>query len=337
MSTKRILIIGGTGILGKAIIAEALKEKAAITVLGLARDDTISSKVTQIIVDRKDKSAFNRFANTINSEVSPWDIVVDVADFSKEDAQQTYTCFKNYTKQFFILSTVLVYDRSNKYLLPLKSSHKLAKKGALGGYVDRKLDIESFWHSIDDVDWTILRPYHILSPEDSLLGCIPDHNRDPRLIERIQRGELLTLCKGGEIELNFIDAHDIASIILRAAGNKKTFHKAYNAVNPAVIKAIHYYELIAQQLHIKLKIRSKSIQEIWQENAGWQLTTLPHVYDISDLRKDTGFMPRISIEASIKRAVKAYRPLNKSVAEIPVHQRMTLLPRPKPINWLLED
>lgn len=337
MTNKKILIIGGTGILGKAVISEALKENAEITVIGLSREDSIPSKVKQIIANRKDITLFIKIVKNLNSHVGSWDIVLDIADFEKSDAEETYNCFKNNTKHFFIISTTLVYDRTKPSSYPIKTTYPLAKKGILGGYVDNKLDIEHFWQEKKDVNWTILRPYHILSPADSLLGCIPDHNRDPQLIERIKINKPLTLCEEGNIKFNFVDARDIAKIILKSAGNPKTYCKTYNAVNPKIILARDYYEIIASELGKKLKILNKSIQDVWKENKGWQLTTLTHIYDASDLKRDVGFVPSISLKESLKEAVREYKPIKKSISSIPVHQRMTLLPRPKPLGWLLQN
>ncbi len=331
MTQKHILIIGGTGIIGKAIIEEALKISANLTVFGLSQDTSISKKVLQIVVDRKNKKEFEVAA----SQIGMVDILVDVADFDRTDAQQTYFCFKEKAKHFFIISTTLVYDRTEPFDTPLRGSHRLAEKGTLGGYVNKKLDIEHFWSSIKEVHWTILRPYHIISPHDSLLGCIPDHNRDPQLFDKIKRGVPLVLCDAGRVWLNFIDARDLARIILKAAGNKKTFSKAYNTVNPQKIMAKNYYKIIAQELGVQVSIQNKSLKEIWTENKGWQLTTLPHLYDVSDLKKDIGFVPNTSLKQSLKEAIALYCPTKKPVSEIPVHQRMTLLPKPKPIMWLI--
>lgn len=331
----KLLIIGGTGIVGKAIIREALRKGYEITVVGLDMDNSISYRVKQIKINRKNDKEFRKLCNSgLNIK---WDIVVDVFEFDKESARQTYECFKDSANHIFILSTVLVYDRSKPYDLPIKSSHNLSQKSLLGGYVDHKLDIEEFWHNVNDANWTILRPYHILGVTDSLLGCIPDHNRDPKLLDRIKKGEPLTLCEGGDIKFNFINPTDIANIIFKSYNNSKTFHKAYNAVNPEIIFAKEYYELIGKEIGKKPIIKDKSIQQVWKENKGWQLTTLPNIYDMNDLKGDIGFVPNISLKETIKNVIKSYKPINRLVSEIPVHQRMTLLPRPKPIRWLLNS
>lgn len=329
---KRILLIGGTGIIGKAVIEEALKQNYEIIVLGLDKPGEISEKVKQIIVDRNDEKEFRIICDNLGK----FDVVLDIFEFSKENAKQTYDYFKSIAKHIFIISTVLVYDRSKNYKLPIESAHPLAKKGTLGGYVDHKLDIENFWKNKEDANWTILRPYHILGVHDSLLGCIPDHNRDPELLHRIKNELPLYLCEGGNIKFNFIDTRDIVKAIFVAANNPKTFRKCYNLVNPEIILAKRYYEIIGEELGKKVIIKNKSIREVWKENKGWQLTTLPHVYDVGDLKKDIGFVPSIPLKETIKEILKSYKPENKAVSEIAVHKRMTLLPRPKPIKWLTE-
>lgn len=330
---KEILIIGGTGIIGKAATAEALKEGYSVSVVGVTKDVTLPAHVNQIILDRTDYAQYREALVEINKG-KVWDIVFDVFNLSGKDAEETYTIFKDNTKHIFIISTTLVYDRSVPADSPIKTNHPLTKKGVMGGYVDHKLELEEFWKTVRDVSWTILRPYHIVGA-GSLLGCLPGHNRDPKLLERIKKGEPLVLCNDGDVVLNYIHPTDIAQIVLRAAGKPVTFHKAYNAVNPKAILAKDYFEIVARTLNTKVRIQGKPIQEVWRENKGWQLTTLPHIYDISDLEKEVGFVPSIPIEVAIKEAINQY-PLEQDLNKISVHERMTLLPRPKPIDWLLK-
>jgi len=64
MAIKKVLIIGGTGILGKAVISEALKEEAKITIIGLSFDNSVSKKVNQIIANRKNFELLWKIAKT---------------------------------------------------------------------------------------------------------------------------------------------------------------------------------------------------------------------------------------------------------------------------------
>ena len=314
------------------MVAEAIGAGYLVTTIGTKKNQVLSKEVTQVLVDRKNKQEYSHVLGEINNGVL-WDIVLDVLNFGGEDARETYEIFKNSAKHIFIMSTTLVYDRSQPSNL-IKSSHPLAQKGVLGGYVDQKLELEKFWSSITDHNWTILRPYHILGP-GSLLGCLPDHNRDPKLLERIKNNEPLYLCNGGNIALNYIHPSDIAHLVLKCAGNPITYGKAYNAVNPTRIIAKDYFEMIGKVLGKTVCIVNKPIQEIWEENKGWQLTTLPHEYDVSDLKQDIDFIPSVPLEIAIHEAIGNY-PKEQDIKNISVHERMTLLPRPQPIKWLLD-
>jgi nucleoside-diphosphate-sugar epimerase len=330
---KNILLIGGTGIIGKATVLEALKEGYEVTTISKEIESNFPNSVKQLLIDRQNMNEFQDIVSKLNNQ---WDVVFDIFAYDEKDAKQTYDLFKDKAKHIFILSTTLVYDRSKKNTNPIKSNHPLTKKGELGGYVDKKLGLEQFWLSKKDANWTIIRPYHILGAT-SLLGCLPLHNRDPELLKRIKNNEKIVLCNGGEVELNYLHPRDLAKTVLKSAGNKKTFWKAYNVVNPTKIKVKDYFEIIGEMLGEKIQIINKPISEIWDENKGWELTTLPHIYDVTDLKRDIGFVPDIPLREAIKEAIENYPEMTVEKDKIPVHQRMNVLPKPEPITWLLSD
>lgn len=330
---KKILIIGGTGIVGKATILEALNFGFEVVTVSLERDESIPLEVKQFLFDRNDVDSYSKNILELNKKYGKWDIVFDVCNINESDAVQTYNCFKEYTSHFFILSTTLVYDRSKQFTLPIKSNHPLVDYGIMGGYVDSKLGIENFWAKVKDVNWTILRPYHIIG-KGSSLGCVPDHNRDVTLIDKIKNDSPLFLCNNGNIEINCVNPTDIARVVLNSFGKEKTFFKAYNVVNPDIVLAKEYYNLIGKYFKKNINIINKPIEVVWKENKGWQLTTLPHIYDASDLNNDIGFVPNINLEKSINDAIENILN-NKNVSSGGVHSRMTMPPRPKIIKWLL--
>lgn len=328
---KKILIIGGTGIIGKQTIKAALENGYDVTTIALKKDLAIPDSVNQVICDKNKQENFKRAVGPLIKV--KWDIVFDVYNLGLDDAKRTYSYFKDCAGHIFIISTTLVYDRSKFFNNPITSDSPLAKTGSLGGYVDQKLALEKFWRSIHDVPWTILRPYHIVGA-GCLLGCIPDENRDPKLLERIKNRDTLILCEGGNVKFNYVHPMDIAKIVFKAAGNSKTIGKSYNAVNPISIMAKEYYEHIGELLNTPVTISSKSIKDIWHESRGWELTTLPHIYDTSDLLADVGYVPNTPLKVALKEAVAHYPNGEKEKAEISIHKRMTILPRPQPISWL---
>jgi len=326
---KKILVIGGTGIIGEQIVHVAIEKQYEVFSISLERG-YLPGGVEQIISDRT-QSDYRSVVEKLNDRVSEFDLVVDAISFDGQSARSTYESFGKNTKRIIIISTTLVYDRTQKNNTPITEENILAITGQMGGYVDGKLEVERFWQEKTDVAWTIFRPYHILG-EHSLLGCLPKHNRDMQLLELLKSEEPLELFDGGNTEFNYIHPKDIASGVFALAENEKTIGKAYNLVNPKIIKAKEYYSEIARQIGVNLKINSIDLDEVWNKYKQWELTTLPHVYSASGLFADTGFIPGISLGQAVSDALKnGYVFDDKSMK---VHERMNKMPRPQFIEWL---
>ncbi len=327
---KNVLVIGGTGIVGKPVVMRLLGE-GKYNIYSIALEEAnFPSTVTQYVVDRTTEE-YVKIIERLNSEIDVWDAVIDIVSFSEESARSTYTLFKNDAQHIITLSTSLVYNREAKNLDPISEDVDLAPEGSFGGYVDGKVKLERFWKSVTDVNWTLLRPYHILGAE-SLLGCIPEHNRDPKIIQRIRNCESLKLCNGGDIEFNYVHPKDIAVAISKIIGQPKTFKQAYNLVNPKAVFAKDYYAEIAKQIGCTIKIENIPMDVVWGEMKGWEMTTLPHVYSMQKMQNDIGFTPNISLDECISDAIKYPAVVSENI--IPVHQRMNKLPQPNKISWL---
>lgn len=270
--------------------------------------------------NRDNEKKFLNALRDLTNKSGGWNAVVDTTAVKPGDIIQTFAFLNKNAGRFIFLN-------------PTIKKATLHPFGSDTNESTNKLRMEQFIQS-QTLPWTILRPYHILGPQ-SLLGCIPDHNRDPELVARLQRGEPLSLCNGGDISFNIVHPTDIGRAVLAVINTPKTIHKIYNCVNPTPVTARDYYAEIARQVGGTLKIKTKSYQEIWDEQGGWELTSLPHLYDVSDLERDTGFVPRISYQECIRDAL-AHPPVLDPTAPIPVHQRMTALPRPRRFSWLTD-
>ncbi len=335
---KYALIIGGTGIIGNPLVMKLITHNEYVVhsiSLSKASDPIFPPSVQQHVMDRT-SDTYPKFINHLNSQITYWDIVVDLIAFDEKSAEQTYSLFKDHSKQIITLSTTLTYDRSHKSTEPISETTPLAKEGDFGGYVDGKVRLEKFWQNISDINWTILRPYHVLG-RHSLLGCLPEHNRDSFLIQKLKNGEALKLCNAGNIAFNYIHPKDIAGAIYIVAGNQKTFKQIYNLANPDVIYAKDYYSEIARQIGTPVTIQNVPMAEIWRDMKGWEMTTLPHVYDTDKLYKDTGYKASIPLTEAISDAISTYKtPSEAPIQNIPIHQRMNKAPQPKPIKWLFD-
>jgi nucleoside-diphosphate-sugar epimerase len=301
----KLLIFGGTGILGEVLTEKAIEKGYDVTTVGTE-------------LNYKTQANFVHVDKLIGLNTN-WDAIVDIFTFDKQKELS-----KLKSDQIIVLSSTLVYDRSKWSAERIYSKHPKAKKGTQGGYVDHKLELEDFWSGADK-NWTILRPYHIIGP-NSYLGCLPPHNRDPLLLEYIRKGEI-SLCDSGRVPLNIVHPKDIAEVILRCISNSKTVRKFYNLINPEEVVARDYYLKIAEILGVDLKIKNIPGEDIWS-TGDWKLTTLPHLYNISDLLGDVEYLPSIGLEESLRDAIDNHPPIVEK-NNTSVHKRMHIYPEPR--------
>lgn len=320
MLTKNILLIGENLEVIISMCEVILAKNFTIYVISPEKYQIKKVNILYFVCDRQNEILFSNLITMLTNYVGKWYFVFDSGACCGADTAYIYA---------------LINSKSDRYIFLLNiasSKFALMHSKTQGNQTQQKIRMESYIRT-QTLPWTILRPYHIVGP-GSLLGCIPDHNRDPELVARLQRGEALELCNGGDIDFNIVHPADIGRAVLAVAENPATIHKAYNCVNPEPVKARDYYAEIARQVGGTLKIKTKPYQEVWDEQGGWELTTLPHVYDVSDLERDTGFVPRVSYQECIRDALAHPPVVSGDTSTIPVHQRMTAPPRPRRFPWL---
>ncbi len=321
-----MLIIGGTGIVGSAITKEALHSNYRVTVISNTKDDFIPDGVEHIIADKRDENYAKLLVN-----LPLFDVVCDVIEYSVDDAKIVYDAFKNKKSHIIIFTTTLVYDRQTEEHTAISEINKKIPSRTYGGYVDCKLAIEEFWFQQDEIAVTLLRPYHVLG-EGSLIGVLPLHNRDPLIVDKIVSGEKIALFNGGDNQFNYVHPRDLASAVLCVANNEKCYGQAYNTLNPMVYTAIEYYQLLAKILDKPLVVESIPYNQAYGN--GWEMTLLPHLYDMTKLQQDTGFTPAISLEQGMRDALKSYPRVETDTRKIPVFKAMNKGARPNAIWWL---
>jgi len=182
-----MLILGGSGIIGRATSQIALAEGFDVTVTGIEKEPNLDPRVKYVQTTE------------VRDVSGNWDCVFQV--YTGFDQREVYTELGD-CGNMFIMSTTMVYDQSNFTTQRLSEDWWYAAPGTQGGYVDKKIEVEKFWSFENEfwadnryTKWRILRSSHILGP-GSKLGCIPPHNRDPNLVETIKKGEI-ELCDGG--------------------------------------------------------------------------------------------------------------------------------------------
>lgn len=322
------LIIGGTGIIGSALIREILLRYSTVVVISNKKVCT-AGDVRHIISDVNDFDKYNEIAERLNNQYKVWDVVIDLIQFTVVNAKTTFLLFEKYAKHIIILSTALVYDlASKKSGVAVSENHPLSVKGVLGGYVDSKIDIELFWKKSNFFSWTILRPYHIVGA-GSNLGCLPFHNRDKSIINKINSGLPLDLIDLNNCKMSFIHPVDIAIQISLISNNYEVFGECYNLSFNKPTTAHEYFNVIGKILNKIPIIKLHSVEELIDSNYGWEMTAMEHYYSGDKLFKTTRILPTKNIEECLNDAIKYINEnQGKALNGLEVNFRMNKPPRP---------
>lgn len=278
MAKLRILLIGGSGFVSGTLAHTALAGGHQVWAVTRGQRTLVPS-VTPIMADRRDSNALRNALNAIDQS---WDLVVDCIGYEASDAQQDIDLFRERAQQLVFISTDFVYDPAHRQFPQTEETeHYLAD-----GYGGKKRQCELVFLNNDTgkMRWTILRPCHIYGP-GSLLGCLPNHGRDPDLIAKLQRGELLQLIGGGHFLQQPIIAADLAQTILSCAGNPHCHGQIYLTAGPEIIESRRYYEIIAEVLGVKARIEELPVSDFLVKHPDRHAFACHRIYDLSKLRE----------------------------------------------------
>ena len=296
-------IIGGTGILSRAIAVQAVAAGHEVTILtnGQGTLPSPTGIKQHLIVDRNHHQALHQVLK--ETEIESWDLVVDAICYNADQAGSLLKSILNKSKHTIVISTAIVYKPTlTGFLTP---DSEIASESELGKYGREKIQMEAVWMNASKEHQhpvTILRPPHIIG-EGSLLGVIPLHNRDPFLLRRLQRQQPLFLADGGRQLMQVVFNQDIAKVIFAACGKSATFGKIYNCANPEIITGRQYFETIANLLSLPLQIKNVPSEVIWESDWGWAVTTIARLLCMDSLYQDIGYLPSTPLEIAIQETL----------------------------------
>ncbi len=298
MSSLRILLIGGSGFVSGTVARTA--QAAGHSVWAVTRGQRpLIDGVTPVIADRRDRAALR---SAIAQLEMAWDLVVDCIGYEEADAQQDIELFRNRARQLVFISTDFVYDPNQRRFPQNEETDDYLPDG----YGGKKRQCEMAFINSDtgNMAWTVLRPGHIYGP-GSLLGCLPLHGRDPELLPKMKRGEMLQLIGGGHFLQQPILAADLAQTILSCAGNSQAHNQIYLTAGPDIIASRQYYTIIADVLGVQARIEEISVTQFLAENPDRHSFACHRIYDLSKLRDHGLHVPATPIAVGLRQHVES--------------------------------
>jgi len=297
-SRLKILLIGGSGFVSGTLARLAVEAGHAVWAVTRGQRAPIAG-VTPLVADRKDETPF---AAAVGAAGGEWDLVVDCIGYGPEDARQDVTIFREQARHLVFISTDFVYDPARRRFPQTEDDADYLSDG----YGGKKRQAELVLAGADtgQMRWTVLRPCHIYGP-GSLLGCLPEHGRDPQLLDRLRRGESLRLVGGGHFLQQPILAEDLARTILSCADNPAAHGQICNASGPTTVESRQYYQIIADLLGLPLAVEELSVADYHRANPDRAPFLCHRIYDLSRLAACGLHLPATPLAEGLRRHVES--------------------------------
>jgi len=299
----KVLIIGGTGHISTAITPLFIEAGHDVTLYNMGKHKSLfDGKVRQISGDRMNYPEFEK-----NLENESFDCVIDMICFRPEDALSDIRVFSGRVNHFIFASTVDVYTKPADSLPVYEDSSRIANPAF--DYAHMKVECENLFMNAEKkgaFNLTILRMAAISGEGRGLV-----HSFEGGLyhIDRLLRGKPIIVHGDGSSIWVTCHRDDAARAYLGAAGNKKTFGKAYNISGDEFMTWNQYWTRAASALnapkptlvHIPTDVllRYPDIDASW---CGYNFQ-YNNMLDNSASKKDLGFRYTITWEENVRRVV----------------------------------
>ncbi|MDX3004305.1 NAD-dependent epimerase/dehydratase family protein [Kribbella solani] len=216
----RILMLGGNGFVGRAIVADALAHGAEVTSFSRGQSGPLPDGVTELVGDRStgDYTALR---------TGEWDAVVDLSAYRTRDVDQAMDVLGDRVGRYVFVSSHAVYvrdlpsgtDETAPRREPMRDAEELTNET----YGPCKVACE------DDVverygEWaTLVRPGRVTGPGDSSDTVL-------YWIRRGARGGRVALPTKPEHPLQLIDSRDVGRLVVQLIADGRD--GAFNATGP---------------------------------------------------------------------------------------------------------
>ncbi len=250
---KKILILGGTGAMGKALVDFIHDFNIYIS----TRKDKVSSQNIKYIKGNAHDINFVKKIILDNN----FDVIVDFMYYNYDEFYERVDLFLNNTKQYIFLSSARVYsnddktiDEKTKRILDVCEDKKYLNTHE---YALEKAREEDLLISKEQKNWTIIRPYITYNDNRLQLGIYEKE----KWLYRVIRGKTVAIQKKLLDSITTLTyAKDVSKYIAKIVLNEKAYGEAIQIANNMSditwkdIADIYKKELYKKKIKMNLKV-----------------------------------------------------------------------------------
>lgn len=300
----KVLIIGGTGLISTAITRQLLERGDDVTLYTRGQSPTrFEGHVERITGDRTDHAAFEARMRDAGS----FDCVIDMVGYEAEDASSLVRAFGGRTGHVIFCSTVDVYAKpASTYPVRVDEPRR-----PLTAYAAKKVlceDILLDAHRRGDFPISILRCTYTYG--EGARGVIHSLGFRTTFLDRLRRGQPVIVQGNGTSLWNPCHIDDVARGFLKAAGNAKTFGRAYNVTGEEAVTWNQLTAMIAEAMGAPqpeiVHIPTDLLAQLAPRRAQLSVENIqyPNVHDTSSAHTDFDFQYTIPIVEGMRRTIR---------------------------------
>ncbi len=218
-----VLLIGGTGVLSSAVVAEAKKKGIAVTMVNRGYRK-IPDGVEHIKANKNNSSVILEALSGRR-----FDAVIDFLCYSDQETEKSIRFYSKYTDQYVFISSTAVYDtKALNGAIGDESSPKVTREWK---YSVDKWKSEELVRSIAkelNVSYTIIRPSITYDDTRIPYGISPRYGYHWTLCARILAEKPIIRWNGGENRCNMMRVEDFAVGVVGLIGAPKAFNEEFN-------------------------------------------------------------------------------------------------------------
>lgn len=250
----KVLILGGTRFLGRALVEEALKRGHEVTMFNRGTNPEVFPGVEQLIGDRN--------GDVSQLENRKWDVAIDTCGISPHQIEKIAAVLGDNIEHMTYISSISVYpdwiplniaEDYHVHSIPPENVLKEIEEGTVSPYeyyggmkVACEVEAEKHW------------PGRVLQVRAGLLvGSFDYTDRLPYWVHRVAQGGTVLVPGRPERRVQFIDVKDLAAWALNMAENRKA--GTFNVTGPG------YEMTMAEFLYTCKAVTGSDAEFVWAD------------------------------------------------------------------------
>ena len=294
LETANILIIGGSGFVGRAIATLLIQKGCLITLLN--RGNALIPNTRQLLADRNNVEKMHEAA--LEGE-KHYDAVIDTSALSGKQTRIAWDVFHEKTDRWIHLSSASVYkNKSNAH----KENDEIGGAEAWGDYGRNKSETDVFLLSQKEKPAiTILRPPYIYGPGNN-------HDRETFIWSRVLRGSPVLIPGNGQTKIQFIHVQDVAEIVAYVLKQAPVSEpRVYNIGDEEEITLKDYVSKLAaisQSKDTGICVGKRDIG--FNPRQYFPFRDYPCVVDVKKIRDELGWQPQFNFLNGFQQTFSSY-------------------------------